>query len=243
MLGFERMISIGLYVLESGGVPKRGEALPFKVKASEPRRGSFELALLLAEATDNVVSFLKDVPVPVYEAVVVGVLLRSAGRRRESNEAFRAALQGHERRLRNLEAMPWETMQRHAKDAIKPMGDSCNTITIKGKGNSVTINREHAEEIRRPKERGTVGEAAEFLVRVDGFTHHNSQVKISLHNEPDRFIVGKVRDPSFQDVPNIYTETASRKGLLNVRAKPTSTATGVITSLEIFQAVEPGQSD
>ena len=243
MNGFERLIAIGLYVLENGRAPKRGEALPLKVQASEPRRGSFELAVLLADSGVEVVSFLKDVSMAVLEATVVGILLKCAGRSKESDEALRASLKNHEHRLRNLEAMPWETMRRHAKDAIKPMGVSCDTIIINGDGNSVNIDRAIGEAIRRPKERATVGEAAKFLVRVDGFTHHNSQVKISLHNEPERIIVGHVHDPSFQDIPNIYTDTASRKGLLNVLAKPTFTATGVIKKLHILEAVEPGQSD
>ncbi len=59
------------------------------------------------------------------------------------------------------------------------------------------------------------------LVRVDGFTHHNRQLKVVHPQEPHRFVTAVVRDPVFEVTPNLYTEAATERGLLEVRAKAT----------------------
>ena len=58
-------------------------------------------------------------------------------------------------------------------------------------------------------------------VTVDGFTHHNRQLKVIHPDEPNRFVTASVRDPAFDIAPNIYTEAATERRMLDVAAKVT----------------------
>ena len=76
-----------------------------------------------------------------------------------------------------------------------------------------------------------------YRIKIDGFTHHNKQLKIAHPSEPGRFITGHVRDPAFEAAPNIYTEAATKQGWLSVTAKPTLQE-GQIKALYIMDATD-----
>lgn len=54
---------------------------------------------------------------------------------------------------------------------------------------------------------------------VDGFYHHDRQLRIAGPSEPGRFIAGRVGDPVLWNAPNINTEAATERGA-KVTAKP-----------------------
>ncbi len=58
-------------------------------------------------------------------------------------------------------------------------------------------------------------------VKADGFSHHDSQLKIAMPPEPERLIAGPVADPVPWNAPDICTEAAMERGWTKVAAKPT----------------------
>ena len=81
-------------------------------------------------------------------------------------------------------------------------------------------------------------------IKVDGFTHHNKQLKVVHPKEPGRFVTAYVQDPAFADAPNVYTEAATNESWLDVTAKPTI-RDGRIHALYIMDATiaEGGGND
>ena len=73
------------------------------------------------------------------------------------------------------------------------------------------------------RERGKVevSDMTEVRILVDGFTHYNRQLKVLHPDDPYRYITAEVRDPAFDETPNVYTEAATNKRFLDVKAKIT----------------------
>ena len=74
-------------------------------------------------------------------------------------------------------------------------------------------------DIIRSKGQLKVGEMETMRIIVDGFTHHNRQLKVIHPEAPGRFLTAYVRDPAFDESPNIYTEAATERRQLIVNAK------------------------
>ena len=91
LMGIERLITVGLFAVETGRFPRRNERLPFMVQASEPKRGSVE-----------VVTWLRDnaVLLPLFHELyltgaadviwnwISGAMLKLGGRSREADRHF-----------------------------------------------------------------------------------------------------------------------------------------------------------
>ena len=123
-----------------------------------------------------------------------------------------------------------------ARQVVSPVGPSCDRLSLQRDEEITEIDFPTAEAIRS-RGKLEVGDMETFRVKIDGFTHHNKQLKIVHPSEQGRFITGHLRDPVFQSAPNIYTEAATKQGWLNITAKPTLKE-GRIQALYIMDATE-----
>ena len=76
----------------------------------------------------------------------------------------------------------------------------------------------------------------QMRIRVNGFTHHNRQLKVVHPDEPKRFITACVRDPAFDVAPNIYTEAATLERELIASVKTTTNKDGRLVGLYVMNA-------
>ena len=65
-----------------------------------------------------------------------------------------------------------------------------------------------------------VGDLQEMQLTLDGFVHHTRRLNVENPYEPGHFLYADVKDPLFDDVPNVYTDAANRKATISVMAKP-----------------------
>lgn len=252
LIGVERLITVGLFALESGRYPKRNESLPLLVRASEPRAGSYEIAAILgpgAAFLPLLHEFFITGATEILWHWMSGALLKMGGRQQDAENHFselirlldnkdarqHSLLESMDAR-RHLEVLEWQRLVLEACRVVSPVGPSCDRILLPMDGETTEIDFPTAQAIRS-KGKLEVGDMKTFKIKVDGFTHHNKQLKLVHPSEPGRFITGHVRDPAFEIAPNIYTDAATKQSWLSVKAKPT-VKDGRIQALYIMDGSE-----
>lgn len=228
LLGLERIVSIGLYSIETGKVPPRVRRVPILIRASEPRQSSFEICSALA-----VIPALLPM---IHEAMAAGgaelvwrfvnaILARFSNRKNEAalhtNRMFDLLSEVEGNRHEEIMGMQrlMERLILPARELVSPIGESCDHMSFRNGNNISSIDLEAAHKIRS-REKLEVRELQRIPVRIDGFTHHNHQLKISFPEEPGRFLSAIVQDPRFNEIPNIYTVAAANQEALMVLARP-----------------------
>ena len=255
LLGTERILTNGLYLMDRGRFPNTTARLSFSVQVSSPREGSYEILILLEH-----ISFLKtlsrDNTLPYLVAFardwLVGVLHRKVGRVGHSDEtlmralenADRADLRSHETtrlaltQMHDLAKTALETnssrFQSYAKRQTKPIGSSCTSLVIPGLDEDTEFDVADADVIRSGNKLD-VGERETLYVQADGFSYHRNQLRIRHPTEPGRFLNAHIQDPAFGDSPNVYTEAAVTRRPLKVIAKR-GTKDGRLHALYILDA-------
>ncbi len=246
LIGIERIISSGLFYIETGQFPRRGQRFPYTIQTSGPRRGSVELEIL-ALLQENAVLM------PLFQELylnrakdliwnfVNGVMYWLGGRRTEGELFLQMFTEGTQalvemRRMEHAEKMALINLAASARNVVSPVGRSCEKIVLTdGEGKASQIDSPMADVIRSTRDL-EVSEMYQERIQVDGFTHHNRQLKVIHPREPHRFITAKVQDPEFTDSPNLYTEAAARKGFLKVTAKDSLRQDGRIHIMYIMDA-------
>lgn len=260
LVGIERVISAGFIVASARRLPKQRERLPIAVYVSEPRPGSVEIVGFLGPLA-GVLPIFHDLFITGAAEFIwrslSWVLLMLGGRPSDAEihleriidmarEMHRAQLEDRERERiayyedRHREREMWfrvvETLKPSAKDAVAPVGPSCDKMTVGTRmlEHATTVDLPMADAVRARGEL-QVSEMAPMRIRVDGFTLHNNQLKIEDPSTPNRYVNASIRDPAFAQIPNIYTETASHGGWLDVQAKSTYKE-GQLKTVYVFDA-------
>ena len=224
LVGIERIITAGMFALENGTFPKSNEKLPFVVHTYSPRRGSIELATLLV-STELLPIFYQlylskagDILWNWMSAVMLGL----GGRRRDADRHLDKVfdLVRHVSDQRHIEVMEFHKLAHASRNAVRPIGHSCDKMVLRGSGSDqrTEIDTPIADAIRSTLDY-EVSDMERIRITVNGFTHHDRQLKIVDPDDPSRFIVAVVRDPAFDITPNIYTNAASYRSELDVSAK------------------------
>jgi hypothetical protein len=78
-------------------------------------------------------------------------------------------------------------------------------------------------------------------IELDGFRRSQSNVWARRIGVDDDWVKADVRDPSFEQAPNLYSQAASTGATLRVAAKPTY-KDGLIYKLFILHTVGPEQA-
>ena len=230
LIGIERIITIGLFTIATGRPPKHGEHLPFVVQASEPRRGSFEIDVLLSGWVALLPLFSDVFRTGASELVwrwVSSTMLKMGGRENDSEDHVKKLIElvnnlvdtvNTVNTQRHIETLEWQKLVSPARQVVSPIGSSCDRIIFLTRDEATEIDPSIAEVIRS-RDRLKVGGTVELLVKVVGFTHYNRRLKVLLLKEPSRIITALVRDPAFDNVPNIYAKAATNQEWLTVTAK------------------------
>ena len=234
--GLERVISIALFSLEKGKLPRPRQRFPSIIQAGQPRKSSYglETLVILAPAILPIVNGIVSSGISNIIGIWIrGIFLKLAGRDNQAERLFRQ-VEEH----RHLEMLGMQDLLRflvrHAVGFTAPIYGSCNRIFLEDDEDILEIDRSMADAIRSWGQH-EVGELNDIVIRVDGFTHHNRQLKIVFPNEPNRFVTSRVLDPLFRAVPNLYTEAATNQNSLLVDARA-NFKNGRIVLLEILRA-------
>ena len=239
MLGFERIISDGLIFLGEDRLPKRGERHALVVRAHEPVIGSSEIPVYLTQAAGLLPFAWWLMQTGAAEAVsyfTKFVFTHLSGRNSEASEAMNAmiamrALEAKERLAANEQWLAHEAEWRDqlfllanrlalpAIRAVAPVGPSVDQFKLNGSAAPTLLVDLPTADAIRAKGELEVTELKTMRLRVDGFVHHNKKLNVENPEKARGYITADVRDPIFEQVPNVYTEAAANKSEIVVQAK------------------------
>ena len=241
LIGIHRLVSVGIFVLETGSQPRLKNQLPLSVVASEPKKGSFELAIHLV-ATSATLPLLYELYLTSASDIIYrwlsGALMRMAGRNSESYAHFSELVNLMDKidARRHLEIIEWQKLWDPGKKVVSTIGNSCESISFPSHGDT-ELDLPVAEAIRS-RGKLVVGDMNEYEITVDGVINHNRQIKIPHLSEHGKFMTAYIRDPAFDQSPNIYTDALIHQRKLRISAKPSMTQDGKIRTLYILNATE-----
>ena len=262
LVGIERLLNAGLYLVEHGKRPGHGRVLQSVIHVSALRPGSFEIVVGLTYLAAQVYPILSDaifqvgisrllrnlVSTPVLgiagqkeEALLVIPVVDRAEARAERREkrAERREEREHKERMAQLEErkqlyelLTHQWAYTSIRQAVSPVGRSCDCMRL--------FDGEEQEEITPPiadaiRSKGSVeiGAVEVMAVQVDGFIHRTRQLRVVHSEVPHRLLKAYVRDPAFESTPNIYTEAASSQNYLIVHARSVRKG-GKLVAIEIM---------
>ena len=154
LIGIERLITVGLFAVETGRFPKRGERLPFMVQASEPKRGSVEVMTWLADNAVLLPLFHELYLTGATDIIwnwVSGALLRLGGRTQDADNHFdkMTDIINVMDERRHLENMEWIKLANPARQVVAAIGRSCEHMHLINKRDEKTdIDTPMADVIR-----------------------------------------------------------------------------------------------
>lgn len=250
LVGFERIATSGLILLEHGRWIRKKEQLTFSLKAQQPVQGSFELPILLGHLAGVLPLIHQALAERVDEVIkdwLSWIMFSLSGREREADSHFESVMafmremqDRHENSERENREFLLQTLDRSlgfAKDFVAPIGTSCSSLEIASqKFSGVHVDAEMAETIRKRKDT-KLGDLKEYRLRIDGLIIHNRKLQVELVNEPDRYILADVRDPIYDSIPNPYMMAIQSQDVVTVMAKA-ELKLGEISKLYIMEYKE-----
>lgn len=129
--------------------------------------------------------------------------------RHRSDEAWRSSL---------LQVV--DRLSPSAKQMVAPIGYGASTLAIRAPSSQEMMIDEPMADVIRSKKGDEVGDMQQMELKVDGFIHHNRQLKVRHPDIENKYIIAEVRDPVFEETPNAYTEAAINLAYITVHAKP-----------------------
>lgn len=168
------------------------------------------------------------------ERATIASLVDQTLRDRDREREFIGTMQ--DRFLQHAEILA-ENLAEPLKQVVSPIGRTSETLSIPSPmGLAPTVIDVPMAEAVRSKEPLEVGDMTRMRVRVDGLIKHNRQLKVELEGDPGRYLNAEVRDPAFDETPNVYTQAVSDESFIEVDAKPTY-RNGELVKLHIMNAV------
>ena len=257
LIGIERLINTGLYVLQHGERPGHGRVLKSVVRVSAPRPGSLEFFPDLVAATYPLLaeSIVQRYVGAILRQLVKIPLLAMAGLEHgardrtvdlldkvltASDRAAQRTETADERRHRE-QMRVYDLLSDHraydaARNAVSPVGKGCDCMQISDHETSDSVTPMMAKAIRAQGS-AKLGEPEEMFLVVDGFIRRARQLRVVHPDMPDRLVTAYVRDPAFNVAPNIYTDAASSPEPLRVYARELRKGDRLV-ALEIIRQVD-----
>jgi hypothetical protein len=254
--GVEEIVSDGLILLAQQRLPMPRERAPLLVKVREAKAGShitptdigeaFQMlqlgipiitdigASFLYEWTKAIIAYFSGKPTDMDSALskMVEMNRDHLGARDRSDE------RAHEERMLTLDILREAVMMQGgaAERFAAPVGRSVGTAAlITRPGQSVEVDKETAETIREHNK--LVWEKiAPLRLRTDGFKFHTSGLSIE-NPEGAGYLMATVKDPSFAEEENPYTEAAQRRAVISVLARK-GRRNGVLARIEVLEFQE-----
>ena len=110
--------------------------------------------------------------------------------------------------------------QTAARNAVRPIGVSCNRMRL-GEGQDEPMIDEPMADAIRSQEDLEVMDEQEYLIRLDGITLHTRSCKFEIVGQEGRYVNGRITDPAVLQPDNPYTQSLNNHSELRVRAKAT----------------------
>lgn len=256
LVGFEKAISDSVFLATEGRLPKPRERRSLVVKVEAPKAACVELQGTVEAASGLLpiaLEILKNPGTHFIFQMLSFVLKKAGGKPKEAEahvlEAIRALNDDRaSERAASLESqrMFHEAADRLAerliaggavRQMVAPVGRTSETLSIGAPpGLPPTVVDVPMAEAVRSKEPLEVGEMTRMRVRVDGLIQHSRQLKVEIEDRPGHYVNADVRDPAFDERPNVYTDAVSSAGYILIDAKPTYRE-GELVKLHIMNAV------
>lgn len=165
---------------------------------------------------------------------IYGEALQSASLdRREERQAFERMQDRSLTALQDVVAR----MQPQARQIVAPIGRSSEVLKISGGDYALAteIDVAIADAVRAGGDL-RVGDMEQFEVLFDGLSKQSRSAKVEIVSGDGRLIPADIRDPVFDDFPNIYTNAFGDERTIVVWAKPTFREE-ILVKLHILSAV------
>ena len=121
------------------------------------------------------------------------------------------------------------------KDAVRPIGTSCNTLQIGPKEEAPPVIDLPTADVIRAEGELEVSNDKTFRAKLDSVTLHTKACRVELADNPGRFIAGKITDPQLLIPENVYTLALHKQQSLELQGK-TVTKEGEIKTIYISHA-------
>lgn len=106
-----------------------------------------------------------------------------------------------------------------AGQTVAPVGPSVRNLKFSaGQSREFEVDEAMADAIRLKGEL-SVGDLQTMILKTEGVRDHTRSLFV-VHPDEDGYITANVKDPIFDQWPNVYTEAAARKATIQVQAKP-----------------------
>lgn len=250
MVGAEKLVNTGLVVLGTGRIPKQRERFPLVVRTGPPRSGSVELVIAI-QASFGVLPLVHEKfwsqAVEIIWNWLAAVIFSKGGRMKDADPHIMKAAEllgeMHKGIRDDAEANRQfvldviDRMQPAARNFLDPVGPSCDQLKFGDPKNSKmqsVVDVPIADAVRSNDDI-EVGDLTELRVTVDGIIHHSKSLKVVDPENADRYVTAPIRDPAFDNLPNIYGDAAGNKSDLLVTAKPARKG-GLLHKLYIVDA-------
>lgn len=239
LIGIDKIISDQIIYLTENRRPNQRERAPLIIRAQPPIEGSAEVFGALSPAIGMLPlawEFITGGSGEFLWRTLSWVLDYHAGRKTAAEQNLDALLElqkmqekaraQSEERWHQSEA-EWRNgmfdLAKHlhgaARNVVAPIGPSVERLLI---GTREKVGEEfdvpEAAAIRYEGD-AEVSELEKMVVSVDGFQHHNKTLKVERPDTPGSYMTADVRDPAFENTPNIYTQAAEQKAMLEITGK------------------------
>lgn len=223
--GLARILAVSAHFVETGKYNKQFDTLSVRVVA-EPveEHNCYELAATIMNLSDNLGLWSG-----LGTAGVVGVIGYVFNRRKGEemkhlSEALNKSLdqQGvvQERMLATIERLA-DALQPAVRQALTPIGQSVESINIRGKGDprpGVVLDRETKELATSGKD-NTITEARRMSGIISELDMLTGSCKVALGSDPSTRISAKIVDPVIVRPNNPYVQAMAQLSTLDFTAK------------------------
>ncbi|MHC3128147.1 hypothetical protein OB03_13080 [Brevundimonas sp. GN22] len=260
LVGVDQAIHKGLWACHHPTEKLGRKRTDIRVQVAAPRAACVEVSGFIAGAM-GVLPFVYEVSVSLgsdyVKHLLSSVVLYHGGRKQDASqhmeklleifqEAQRSSFNDRSEERATMERMharslsavqdAIETMLPQAKQIVAPVGRTSEVLLIGGGDmrTATEIDVAIADAVRSGGSI-TVGDMEQFHVKFDSLTRHSRNAKVELVEDPGRFIAADIRDPAFDEFPNVYSAAFNEALPLNVQAKP-SFKDDVLVKLHILNA-------
>lgn len=250
LLGAEAAIHDG-YWLAIERSPDRGrKRTEISVQAYVPEAKCYEVQGAIV-AVAGVLPFAYDVAtslgVDYIKHMLSAILLYHGGRRSDATAHMDKALDIIKEQGAATERMHTVTMdamvrvvesaRRSAADIVAPVGPSANILRIGAPGMTDTTDIDVAvADAIRSTQPLQVSDMVDVSVKFDALVRATRKAKVYLDEAGERAVPAEIRDPAYDEFPNLYSEAFHQDHALMVTAKISRRDDGEIVKIHIMDA-------
>ena len=262
LIGVDQAIHRGLWAAMHPDIPRGKKKIDVRVQVEAPRAACVEVAGALSGVM-GVLPFAYDVATGLgtdyIKNLLSAVVLYHGGRKADAQvnmermldiiaegqklqyadrESERATMERVHAKTADALLEAVQSMHQQAREIVAPVGPSTETLKIGDRTltEATVIDVAIAEAVRAGGGL-EVGDMEVFAVKLDGITRHNRNARVEVPAEPGNYLAAEIRDPAFDEFPNVYTDAFGREAIIRVHARPTF-RDGSLCKLHILNFIE-----